>query len=719
MQQANNIQVINNCNVVSDIPGRLRIRLGRHSMLRGQDGALEEFLMQSQGIISAKVNYSTGSVLVFYNDSCTKADIIERIVSINVRSLSPVVAERKRSEIWSIIDAPLRKQLLKMLAIKLMTRYLLPSPVRMVLNSFKSLRFFARAIACLRQRHLTVEVLDAAAIGASMSQGNFDSASTIMFLLSVSDVMQDYTLKKTKSILVDSLRTNISNVWVLDGEVERSIPMSELKVGDTVVVRTGAAIPVDGVVRGGEALVNESTMTGESMATFKKDGDSVFAGTTLEDGKLQIEVRLLESDTRISQIVDLIEESENLKASVQGKAERLADKLVPYNFLLTLAVFAITRDITKALSVLLVDFSCAIKLATPIAVLSAMSEASNLGMVVKGGKYLEAMSEADTIVFDKTGTLTKAEPNVCKVVPLGEYTREYVLRFSACMEEHFPHSVAKAIVRAAKEEGLNHEEEHAEVVYIAAHGIVTTINGQRAVIGSKHFLFEDEGVELSEEHHKMIDSEDESVICLAIDYKLVGYITIDDPLREEAISAIKGLRQVGFKNLIMLTGDGEASAKKTSELLGLDGYHAKLLPEDKVSIIDRLKSEGKKVVMVGDGINDSPALARADVSIAMNDASDLAKEVADITMKRSDLEQLISVRNLSVGLMKRIHNNYRVIIGFNSGVLLGGLTSVLTPASSAMLHNLSTMTITASSMRHFLKTDTHEFEKISYEENKI
>jgi heavy metal translocating P-type ATPase len=556
-----------------------------------------------------------------------------------------------------------------------------------------------RGAAVLRAGRLNVDVLDAAAIGGAMVLRDFGAASSIMFLLRLSELLEAHTLQKTRGILLESLQINTDTVWIEEAGAPRRISARDLRVGDHVVVRTGGVIPVDGEVLSGEAVVNESSMTGEAQGVFKKQGDTVFAGTSLVEGRLTVEARAWEGDTRVSRIVQIIEQAEGRKAAVQSRAEQLADRLVPFSFLLSGLVLLATRSLTKALSVLLVDYSCAVKLATPVSVLSAMREASELGVLVKGGRFLEIVAEADTFVFDKTGTLTIAAPLVTSVTPFGARTREEVLRLAACMEEHFPHSVARAIVDAAKAEDLHHEEEHAEVEYIAAHGIATFIHGKRAVIGSRHFIFEDEGVPLTEAERAALENERDSAIFLAVDGALAGCIAVTDVPRREAAQVIQCLRGFGVKRVIMMTGDGEAAARLAAKCFKIDEFRAQVLPEDKANAIDALRAQGSTVVMVGDGINDAPALARADVSISMRDASDLAQDVADCVLTHADLWPLMDLRLLGMLLLMRIHRQYRAIAGFNTAVLLGGLFGLVPPRVCALLHNLFTVAVSASATR--------------------
>ena len=547
---------------------------------------------------------------------------------------------------------------------------------------------------------VNVDVLDGASITSCLLQRNFKTAGTVMFLLSVSGLLEDYTHARTKAVLTDSLAIKTDKVWLVTKDGDVLIPIDDLSIGDNIRVQTGNVIPIDGTVVSGDANVNESSMTGEPLPAHKQEGNSVFAGTVVEEGSLVIKVRELASNTKISKIIDLINDSENLKAGVQSHAERLADRIVPFSFLGFFAVLAFTRNITKAVSLLMVDYSCAIKLSTPIAVISAIKEAADNKITIKGGKYLEAFANADTIVFDKTGTLTNAEPTLEKVISFSEYSEDDILRIAACLEEHFPHSVANAVVIAAAQRGLSHIEEHTQVNYIVAHGISTTLHGKRAVIGSKHFVVEDENVEITQEQQEKINEKSGacSVLYLSVGGELIGVLCISDPPRKEAKKAIELLKSHGIKNVVMLTGDSFKAAKATAEMLGITEYKYQVLPEQKHGYVERLKSDGNKVIMVVDGINDTPALAAADVSVAMSDASDIARETADITITNSDITELVRIRILSELLMRRINKNYRFIIGFNSALMLSGLIGIITPSLSALLHNASTMLICAKSM---------------------
>lgn len=576
----------------------------------------------------------------------------------------------------------------------------LPSCFRVPITIFRSLKYIKKALKSLLDCKVNVDVLDGASITSCLLQRNFKTAGTVMFLLSVSGLLEDYTHARTKAVLTDSLAIKTDKVWLVTKDGDVLIPIDDLSIGDNIRVQTGKVIPIDGTVVSGDANVNESSMTGEPLPAHKQEGNSVFAGTVVEEGSLVIKVRELASNTKISKIIDLINDSENLKAGVQSHAERLADRIVPFSFFGFFAVLAFTRNITKAVSLLMVDYSCAIKLSTPIAVISAIKEAADNKITIKGGKYLEAFANADTIVFDKTGTLTNAEPTLEKVISFSEYSEDDILRIAACLEEHFPHSVANAVVIAAAQRGLSHIEEHTQVNYIVAHGISTTLHGKRAVIGSKHFVVEDENVEITQEQQEKINEKSGacSVLYLSVGGELIGVLCISDPPRKEAKKAIELLKSHGIKNVVMLTGDSFKAAKATAEMLGITEYKYQVLPEQKHGYVERLKSDGNKVIMVVDGINDTPALAAADVSVAMSDASDIARETADITITNSDITELVRIRILSELLMRRINKNYRFIIGFNSALMLSGLIGIITPSLSALLHNASTMLICAKSM---------------------
>lgn len=689
-------------NIVYDKPGRIRFRCGEFAFDKDKETAVLQAVTAKSYVIKAEVHYENGGILVYYKQNF-RDKVIELVRSLDPRALSVVSGVSELEQ----IDGSFKSELTDLVAKRYLMKAFLPAPIRNIITAYRGLKYIWRGFKTLLDGKLTVDVLDGASVGACLLQRNYNTAGTIMFLLSVSALLEDYTRARTKAVLTESLAIKADSVWLVGEEADILIPMEQLKVGDVIRVRTGSVIPVDGEVSDGEAYVNEASMTGEPMAVMKSAGKTVFAGTVVEEGAIAVKVRKLSSDTKINKIIELIDNSENLKAGVQSRAETLADSIVPFSFLGFGLVLLATRNITKAVSVLMVDYSCAIKLSTPIAVISAIKEAADKDITVKGGKYLEAFAEADTIVFDKTGTLTNAEPVFERAIAFNGHSEEEVLKIAACLEEHFPHSVAKAIVKAAADRGINHEEEHAEVEYIVAHGIATTYNGERTVIGSRHFICEDEGVEISEEQAREIYDKSGacSVIYLAEGSKLIGALCISDPPRAEAAETVKRLKECGFNDIIMLTGDSTKTAGIIAERLGITRYHAQVLPEDKHGYIKALKEQGKKVVMVGDGINDAPALAEADVSVAMSDASDIAKETADITIRNSDLSELVDIRALSIKLMERINANYRFIVGFNSALLLGGVAGVLSPSFSAFLHNSSTMAICVKSMRKLDKKD--------------
>lgn len=681
------------CNIVYDNFNRLRVRCGSYALTQKQSFGLANELKKLAYVENAEVNHVSGSILVDYQ-SGRREDVLKYIKNLVIRDIP-------EGEVPSTVkaDEKFRSDLTVMVGKKLAMN-IIPTPIRTVITIFKAAKYVIKGLDSLLKADINVAVLDGTSVGVSVALGSFKTASSIMFLLGLSELLEDYTRNRTKLALSEQLSLNIDNVWLkTDGEPVQ-VPYSEIREGDKVIVYAGNVIPFDGAVVENEAMVNQATMTGESEPVCKKAGDSVFAGTAVEAGSIVVEVRSLADNSRLQKIIDLIDESENLKAGVQSRAEKLADSIVPYSFLGFAAAWLLTGNLTKAVSVLMVDFSCAIKLSTPISVISAMREAAEYGATVKGGKYLEAFAAADTIVFDKTGTLTNANPKVIDVVSFNGYERDYVLKTAACLEEHFPHSVATAVVNKASEENLLHDEEHAEVEYLVAHGIVTKLNGERAIIGSAHFVFEDEGIELSEEQTAEIKEKScgNSSIFLAIGSKLAGMIVIDDPVRDDAAEIISMLRSKGINRICMLTGDAEAAAARVAKQLGLDMYVSQVLPEHKSEYIKALQANGHKVIMVGDGVNDTPALAAANVSAAMSDGSDIAREVADITLCNDDLTGLVAVREISTRLMERIHGNYRFIVGFNAALIILGIAGVITPAASALLHNGSTMLISAKSM---------------------
>lgn len=685
--------------IIYDKKGRLRIRCGKFAFAEKEGYGIAALLKKEKSVTEVITCDKNGSVLIQYQDYSKREHLLKKLSALKKQDIISVEAEEKDKV--RKIDDEFQNKIAKMVARRILVKNLLPAPIRVAMTIFKAVPYIKEGLCNLLKCNINVSVLDASAVSASLAYGSFDSAASIMFLLSISGLLEDYTRKRTKNALTSSLAVNIDTVWLVTKDAEILVPLSEIKKEDKIKIRTGGMIPVDGIIADGEAMVNEATMTGEPLAVRKEKGISVYAGTVVEEGAIVIEVLALDSETRIHKIIKMIDQSELLKANIQSKAEKLADSIVPFSFLTSIATYLFTRNVSKALSVLMVDYSCAIKLSTPISIISAMKEAAEYRVMVKGGKYLEAFAEADTIIFDKTGTLTEACPQVEKVLAFDGYSREEVLKTAACLEEHFPHSVAKAIVKQAKKEKLHHKEEHAEVQYVVAHGIASFIGTKKVLIGSAHFVFDDEKISVTKQQQEYMEKElgTNSVVYLAIGGELAGVICINDPVRKDAVKAIINLKKLGIKDVIMLTGDSENAAKAVCDMLSITKYRAQILPGDKANIIHQLKAEGKKVIMVGDGINDTPALSAADVSVAMKDSSDIAKEVADITLLSSHLDALVTMRLLSRSLMRRINRNYQFILGFNTMLLGFGLFGILTPSASALYHNLSTMAVSAVSMR--------------------
>ena len=691
-----------------DRGSRLRLRSGQWAFTKREGYGIASLLLNQGFIHEVYTSHRNGSILIYYDEGIeNKQKILDIVDGITIDDLFE--AEPTQVQDSNEITGNFYLKLTKMLLHRGVYKIFLPIPLRNALTIYHSAKYIWNAIDSLTRFDIDVALLDGAAVAGALLHHQYKPASSMMFLLSISDALEDYTVQKAKSTLKDSLALNIDTVWVVgdDGE-EKQCPAVDIDKGDKIKIHMGDVIPVDGKVIDGEAMVNEASMTGEPLAVHKGPGKTVHAGTVIEEGNLIVEVYSMNKETRLNKIIDLIENSEELKADTQSKAEKLADSIVPYSFIATALTYLITRNPTKALSVLMVDFSCAIKLTTPLSIISAMREASDNRMMVKGGKFLENYANADTIVFDKTGTLTNATPKVVDVIPMSRrYKRDDILRMAACIEEHFAHSIATAIVKQAKEEGLKHEEDHSEVEYIVAHGIVTEYEGKRAVIGSKHFLFDDENVKVTKTQEKKIakNAAEHSVVYLAIDGKLEGIICIDDPVRDEAKYVIEEIKQLGIENIIMLTGDSESGARAGAKALGITEYRSQVLPEDKSRIIEELKAEGKTVIMVGDGINDSPALAAADVSVSMKNSSDIAREVADISLLSDDLHDLVTLRRLSVGMLDKINKNYQNIVAVNGTLLALGVFGAISPSTSSMVHNLSTMLFGALSTRSVLGND--------------
>lgn len=699
-----------NYNIVHDIPGRMRIRYGRFTFSRNKALALHFALTKWEMVETADVNERTGSILFLYKKD-QRAALIDKINALDIRQFDAAPYQKLIEDNKYLIDhRNINDQYIGrfagIIARRYASKWFLPLSIRNALTIYHTIGYVKEGLHSLTHKRVDVPVLDATSITVSLLSGQWGTARNIMFLLNISSLLEDYTKKTTSLQLKETLAVNVDKVWVLEEGKEKQIPTSLLQKGETVVVQTGSMVPVDGEVIDGEAMINESSFTGEPLSKMVKEGSSVFAGTVVEEGKIFIKVRNLQLDSRINKIVDMIDTNESLKAGIQSGAEHLADAIVPYSFIGFFGLLLWSRSLIRASSILLVDYSCAIKLSTSISIISAMQEAGRHSIMVKGGKYLEAMDKADTIVFDKTGTLTNAQPFVKEVTPLGKYTRNEVLKIAACLEEHFPHSVANAIVKQASEEKLRHEEEHAEVEYIIAHGIATLYKGERAVIGSEHFVFEDEHVLQTESIRSLINELQSrgasSLIFLAIGGELAGIISIYDPLKKEAIKTIQELRQSGFKKIVMLTGDSENAARHIAGELNIDDYCAGVLPEDKADYVKKLKEEGHTVVMVGDGVNDTPALSCADVSISLQDSSDIARELADVTLTSSSLDEIVIFKQLSKLLMKRIKRNYTKIVTLNTGLILLGVFGVLPASTTSLIHNASTFVFAISSSTSLL-----------------
>jgi heavy metal translocating P-type ATPase len=699
--------------VMYDKGTRLRVRSGQWAFTKEEGYGLASLLLENDFIDEVYTSHRNGSILIYYDDVENKGKIFNILDSITLDDL--VEGEATQLQISKEITEEFIFKLVKMIGNRFFGRIFLPVPIKTILTIIRASKYIIAGLDSLTSFRIDVALLDGAAVAGALYMRDLAPASSMMFLLSISDELEDYTVQKAKSTLKDSLALNIDTVWLVneDGS-EEPYPALEIKKGDKIKIHMGDVIPVDGKVVDGEAMVNESSMTGEPLAVHKRSGKTVHAGTVIEEGNIIVEVFSINKETRLNKIIDLIENSEDLKADAHSRAEKLADSIVPYSLLATALTYLFTGNATKALSVLMVDFSCAIKLTTPLSIISAMREASDNRMMVKGGKFLEKYATADTIVFDKTGTLTNASPKVVHVFPMTKrYTREDILRMAACIEEHFAHSIATAIVKQAEEEGIKHEEDHSEVEYIVAHGIATTYDDKRVIIGSRHFLFDDEGIKINKTQEKKIKKEvkEHSVVYMAIDGKLEGLICIDDPVREEAKYVIEELKGLGIENVIMLTGDSESGARSSAQALGITQYESQVLPEDKSRIVEELKEEGKTVIMVGDGINDSPALAIADVSVSMKNSSDIAREVADISLLSDDLHDLVTLRKLSTGMFDKINTNYRRIVAVNGTLLVLGVLGVITPSTSSMVHNLSTMLFGALSTKSVLdESNSNEIE---------
>lgn len=684
-----------------EMKGRMRVRLSQKRMTYEQADILQYYLLCNESVKLAKVYDRTCDAVINYTGD--REDVIRLLQEFHYQTVevpADVLATSGRE-----VNAQYQEKLFNKVVFHYARKWFLPYPLNACYTSVMSLKYIWKGIKCLWARKIEVPVLDATAIGVSVARGDFSTAGSVMFLLGIGEILEEWTHKKSVDDLARSMALNVGNVWLKRDGQEILVPVSEVQSGDRVVVHMGNVIPFDGMVVDGDAMVNQASLTGESMPVHKTVEGYVYAGTVIEEGEITLLVKEITGASKYESIVTMIEESEKLKSSVEGKAEHLADQLVPYTLLGSGLTYLFTRNVTKAVAVLMVDFSCALKLAMPITVLSAIREAGNYSITVKGGKFLEAISEADTVVFDKTGTLTKAQPVVVDVISFNGEDPDELLRIAACLEEHFPHSMAKAVVEAAAKKGLVHEEVHSKVEYIVAHGIATTIEDKRAIIGSYHFIFEDEGCavpEGMEETFRSLPTE-YSHLYMAIEGKLAAVICIEDPLRQEAPEVIRKLKAAGIRKIVMMTGDSERTARAIAAKVGVDEYYSEVLPEDKARYVEQEKSEGRKVIMIGDGINDSPALSAADVGIAISDGAEIAREIADITVGADSLHELIILKEISNALMKRIHKNYRMIVGINTSLILLGVFGVLPPTVSALLHNTSTIAISLSSMKNLLE----------------
>ena len=688
------------CTILHEGKGRMRVHVENVRMTLHRADVLEAYLNHNDAIVHAAVYERTGDVVITYTGKRTAAIAILAGYKFDVAEYDALVtsADSRR------LNREYQDKMFDLVAGRCLRKLFLPAPLDVAYTAFRSIHFLWKGVRCVLSRRLEVEVLDALSIGVSLLRGDFGTAGSVMFLLNLGSLLEEWTRKKSLDDLARSMALNVDKVWVRSQGTEVLVPLTKVRSGDEVVVRSGNMIPLDGTVLEGEAMVNQAALTGEAMPVRKAEGSTLYAGTVVEEGECVFIAKAEGGSNRYDKIVAMIEESEKLKSSTENRALVLADKLVPWCLGATVVTYLLTRNATRAISCLMVDFSCALKLSMPLAVLSAMRECGSYHITVKGGKYLEALSQADTIVFDKTGTLTRATPQVVEVVPFSGCNEREVLQLAACLEEHFPHSMANAVVRAAKERGISHEEMHSEVEYIVAHGIASRVGGERVVIGSHHFVFEDEKCTIPTAEQQKFDALKPaySHLYMAASGQLVGVICISDPLRPEAAAVLNGLRALGIRNTVMMTGDSERTAAAIAKQVGVDRFFAEVLPEDKANFVQQAKAEGHTVVMIGDGINDSPALSAADIGIAINSGAAIAREIADVTIKADSLEELVALKAIANSLQKRVHANYRFVLTFNSALIALGALGILQPASSAMLHNLSTIGISLKSMTNLL-----------------
>ena len=690
------------CTILHEGKGRMRVHVEKVRMTLHRADVLEAYLNHNDAIVHAAVYERTGDVVITYTGRRSAAIAVLAGYKFDVAEYDALVtsADSRR------LNREYQDKMFDLVAGRCLRKLFLPAPLDAAYTAFRSIRFLWKGVRCLWRRRLEVEVLDALSIGVSLLRGDFGTAGSVMFLLNLGSLLEEWTRKKSLDDLARSMALNVDKVWVRSQGTEVLGPLTKVCSGDEVVVRSGNMIPLDGTVLEGEAMVNQAALTGEAMPVRKAEGSTLYAGTVVEEGECVFIAKAEGGSNRYDKIVAMIEESEKLKSSTENRALVLADKLVPWCLGATVVTYLLTRNATRAISCLMVDFSCALKLSMPLAVLSAMRECGTAHITVKGGKYLEALAKADTIVFDKTGTLTRATPQVVDVVPFSQSEKDDVLRLAACLEEHFPHSMANAVVRAAKERNLAHEEVHSEVEYIVAHGIASRVSGERVVIGSYHFVFEDEHCIIPADEQEKFDSlaPEYSHLYMAVSGQLVGVICIADPLRPEAASVLHQLHKLGIRNTVMMTGDSYRTAEAIAKQVGVDQFYAEVLPEDKANFVQKEKAAGHTVVMIGDGINDSPALSAADIGIAINSGAAIAREIADVTIKADSLEELVFLKTVANALQHRVSANYRFVLSFNSTLILLGALGILQPAASAMLHNLSTLGISLKSMTNLVQT---------------
>lgn len=698
-----------------EIRGRMRIHILQSRMSFEQADTLQYYLDAKEQVINAKIQERTADVTVSYQGS--REEILSVLEAFTYeRAQVPEVylknsGRQMNREYWD--------RLVNKTVIYFGNKIFLPYPIRAGITMITSVKYIWKGLTTLARRRIEVPVLDATAIGVSIFRGDISTASSVMFLLSLGEILEEWTHKKSVGDLARSMSLNISKVWLVRDGQEIMVPVTEIRSGDPVRVHMGNVIPFDGCVIEGEAMVNQASLTGESVPVRRAEGSTVYAGTVVEEGEITFKVKEANGSSKYEKIMAMIEESEKLKSSLESKAEHLADRLVPYTFLGTGLVWLLTRNMTKTISVLMVDFSCALKLAMPLSVLSAIREASTHDITVKGGKYLEAMADATTIVFDKTGTLTKAQPTVVEVISFNEKLPDELLRIAACLEEHFPHSMAKAVVREAEKKHLVHEELHSKVEYIVAHGISSMLEDKKVVIGSYHFVFEDEKAQIPAEKQELFDhlSAEYSHLYMAVDGRLAAVICIEDPLRPEAAEVVKELKKTGITKVVMMTGDSDRIARTIAERVGVDEYYSEVLPEDKAGFVEKEKAAGRKVIMIGDGINDSPALSASDVGIAISGGAEIAREIADVTIGADNLYEVVTLKKLSNALMKRIRKNYKAIVGINASLIVLGVAGVFQPTTSALFHNTSTLVISMKSMKNLLGKEENEEEAAHGEMN--